>query len=174
MNGTPGRAARVALGICDLFLGATAVYGGVLVIPTLPPEWLRGTPFPDWTLPQVALTGVGLVALAGAAGLVFRPRFGVRATALAGGTISFFEVVQVLSLSLGNWLGLAGFDFGNRVEVEGYAGTIHPALWLQPFYCALGLAMLFFAWRARRSTAPRTMRAAPRLSAGAATAGPRG
>ena len=167
MNGTPGRATRVALGLCDLFLGATAVYGGVVVIPTLPQEWLRGTQFPDWTLPQVALTSVGLVALAGAVGLVSRPQFGVRATALAGGAIAIFEVVQTLSISLGNWLGVVGVDFGNRVVVEGSAGTIHPALWLQPFYFALGLAMLFFAWRALRSTAPRTSRAAPRLAAGA-------
>jgi hypothetical protein len=163
--------ARAALGVGDLFLGATALYGGIAVVPTLPPEWRQGTPFSDWTLPAVALTSVGAVALAGAVGLLVRPSFGLAASALAAAAIAAFETIQVLTISLGNWLAPLGITFGNRVNVEG--GGIHPALWLQPFYFALGVGMLVLSWRVWRETgsrsevtAGRTARLGPQLAAG--------
>ncbi|HEU5315454.1 MAG TPA: hypothetical protein VFX49_05050, partial [Chloroflexota bacterium] len=75
------RATLVAL---DLFLGVSALVGGLSVIPTLPAEWLAGTPFPDFTLPAVALTLLGVAALAGAPAVIFRPRAGAALSAATG------------------------------------------------------------------------------------------
>jgi hypothetical protein len=53
------RAARFALVGLNLFLGVNALFGAVAVVPALPPGWLAGTPFSDYTIPALALGAVG-------------------------------------------------------------------------------------------------------------------
>jgi hypothetical protein len=130
-----------------LFLGLTADYGGLVVVPTLPGAWLQGTPFGDYLIPALWLTiPVGGGALAGAAGLLLRREWGILAAVAAGLAVAVVAVVQVAVLSLDVWLqaiaaalGLPPVPTAGRFPVEG--GGLHPALWLEPFYVALGLLM---------------------------------
>lgn len=55
------RVTRAVLIGLDLLLGVTALIGGLTVVPTLPPEWLAGSPFTTYTLPALALTMVARV-----------------------------------------------------------------------------------------------------------------
>jgi hypothetical protein len=138
------RLRAVLIGL-HLFLAATTLAGGLFVVPALPVEWFNGTPFPGPLIPAIALTGVGIASLLAAGLLVARPGPGAVASLATGGAISAFEVVQVLTISLGDWLRPLGIDFGHRVLADGepFGGP----LWLQPFYFAVGLIIVAFAWR---------------------------
>ena len=67
------RIVRFVLIGLEVFLGIGAVAGALWVVPTLPPEWLAGTPFPElWVMIS------GVVELAGAAMILTNrwPRLG--------------------------------------------------------------------------------------------------
>jgi hypothetical protein len=142
-----GRVAALALVVLDLFLGAAALYGGLAVVPVLPPAWLAGTPFSGFTVPAVALSLVGLGAMAAVIVLAVDRAFGAALSAVVGVAIVIFEIVETLSLSLGDWLALAGIDFGQRVSVPGFTGALHPVLLLQPFFLLYGVSMLALGWQ---------------------------
>ena len=48
-------ASRGLLAGLTAFLAVTTIAGAVFVVPTLPPEWLVGSIFTDYTVPAAAL-----------------------------------------------------------------------------------------------------------------------
>jgi len=106
------------------FLGLTAVAGGLALVTgviALDPIWLNGSPFDGYLVPGLALTGVGLLALAAVPLVVRRERRGLALATLAGLGIVIYEAVELV---------------------------VVPFHFLQVFYIAVGLAMIVLAWRA--------------------------
>jgi hypothetical protein len=148
------RAARFALVGLNLFLGVNAVLGAVAVMPALPPPWLAGTPFLDYTIPALALGAVGAVALLAAAALLFREEWGVRLSIAAGAGVAAFEVVETLVVGLDVWLHALGLapTLGKGLPGTSLEGGPAPLgvplpLWLQPAFFALGLVIVALALR---------------------------
>src|SRR4051794_27126883 len=56
-----------------LFLGISALQGGLVVVPDLPLQWFDGTPFFGPLVPAIALTAIGLSSLLAAGLLLPRP-----------------------------------------------------------------------------------------------------
>ena len=100
----------------NLFLGFTAVAGGVALLVgwiKIPLSSLAGSPFSDYTVPAVLLTLViGGSAMLAARLVHLGNSLGLPASAIAGGAIIVFEIVE--------W------------SVIGFA-------WLQAAYMAIGL-----------------------------------
>jgi hypothetical protein len=119
------RRTRIALIGLHLFLGITAVYGGIAVVPTLPTAWLVGTPFTDYTIPAFALAVVvGGGALVAAALLLLRQSPAAIASLLIGLAIVVFEIVETMVIGLDVWLHALGLtpvsDKGAALlEIEG-------------------------------------------------------
>ena len=96
-----------ALAVTELFITGQAVYGGVGLITDswqLPTEWLARTPFDTWVGPGwVLIALVGLPHLLAAIPVVFlprRPRLGILACYLAGGSLLVWIGVQVTLLGI--------------------------------------------------------------------------
>ena len=113
---------RTVLFDLNLFLGVTAVAGGVALLIgwiKIPLSSLAGSPFSDYTLPAallvVAVGGTGLLA---AWFVRHKLIVGVPASLVAGGTIITFEIVE--------W------------TVIGFA-------WLQAAYIAIGVLIITLA-----------------------------
>ena len=136
---------RIALFGLQLFLGATALHGGIFVVSGLPLDWFRGTLFSGPMIPAMALTAVGVASFVAAALLAWRPGLGAPLAFVTGLAMAIFELVQVVTISLGDWLRPLGINFGHRVLAEG--DPFGAALWLQPFYFAVGLLVMALAWR---------------------------
>jgi hypothetical protein len=137
------RATRIELAALDLFLGATAVLGGLGLLlhwyPPPPPELLAGSPFGSYTIPALVLAVVvGGSALVAAVAVLVRHPLAAAASAVAGLMILSFEAVQIAVIGLA---------------------------WLQAVYVANGLLILALA--ARLWVRRRAMHRAPaRPSAG--------
>ena len=145
------RITRVTLIGLLLFLGIGAVIGAVAVIPTLPRAWLLNTPFPNYTVPALALGLIGLGALVSAVLLMFRVDVGVVLSAAVGIAIAIFEIVEALVVGLGYWLhafglGPAPTAIAGADSVGALLGIPIP-LWLQPFYFILGVIIVALALR---------------------------
>ena len=117
------RSARIrALYGLNLFLGLTALAGGAALLTgmiKIPLSALAGSPFTDFTVPAILLAvvigGTGLLA----AWLVhLHLSLGARVSAVAGGAIIIFEIVE--------W------------NIIGFA-------WLQAAYIGIGVAILALA-----------------------------
>jgi hypothetical protein len=110
---------RTVLLELNLFLGVTAVAGGVALLIgwiKMPLSSLGGSPFSDYTVPAVLLVAaVGGTALLAAWFVHLKLNVGVPASAVAGGAIIVFEIVE--------W------------RVIGFA-------WLQAAYMAIGVLII--------------------------------
>ena len=177
---TLDRAARLALVGLNLFLGASALLGAVAVVPALPPGWLAGTPFPDYTVPALALGAVGAGALLHRRGAP-APR-GMGRPAVPRGRlrrIAAFELVETLVVGLDVWLHALGLTAAPGKGLPGTSLEGVPAplgvplpLWLQPAYFALGLVIVALAVRLRAHHGHRARsRPGPRLAAGRSGSG---
>jgi hypothetical protein len=106
----------------NLFLGFTAVAGGVALLVgwiKIPLSSLAGSPFSDYTVPAVLLTLViGGSAMLAARLVHLGNSLGLPASAIAGGAIIVFEIVE--------W------------SVIGFA-------WLQAAYMAIGVLIVSLA-----------------------------
>ena len=99
---------RVALVALNVFLGLTAVAGGLGLLlgwyEPPPVELLRGSPFGSYALPAlfllVAMGGGGLLA---AVAVLRRPELGAPASGVAGAMTIGFEVVQMMIIGF-SWL----------------------------------------------------------------------
>lgn len=149
------RITRIVLISLLLFLGLTALFGAIWVIPLLPLEWLSGTPFTNYTIPALALGTIGIGAIISAGLLVFRPAWGVVLTMCVGGAMSIFEVVETLVVGLDTWLYALHLGpqpdntapaFAGAADVAALFGIPMP-LWLQPFYFLYGLTLFALALR---------------------------
>jgi hypothetical protein len=130
------RGNRVALGLLELFVVLTAVQGAIFVIPNLPPAWIKGSPFADYTVPAFALGIVcGGGSLIAALAVTFRPMLGAALSIVAGVMMMAFELVEI---------GVVGLTLAT-------SGPGSPQAWLQVLYLAVGATIvvlgirLFFA-----------------------------
>ena len=98
------RLLRGVLIALDLLLGITALLGGLTVLPTLPTEWLAGSPFTDYTLQALALTGVGVGAAVAWVLVMVRVDRGLVLSIAVGTAMAVFEIVETTVLGLDVWL----------------------------------------------------------------------
>ncbi len=93
---------RITIGIIAGFIALTAIGGGIAIltgIDPFPPEWLVGTPFPDYTIPALLLSVVvGGSALIAAIAIFMRGNKGLMAAMLAGAIMMGYIIVEVLIL----------------------------------------------------------------------------
>jgi len=129
---------RVALIAINLFVSATTAAGAIVVVPALPKSYL--TIFPDYTIPALGLGAVSLASFGAAAAVAWRPKVGAELSVVAGAMMACFEVVE--ALTTGNLL----------APPPGTSGG--GALWLQPFYFVVGLAMIILGLRLWGKTEP--------------------
>jgi hypothetical protein len=122
------RLSRGALITLCAFVAVTALPSAILVVPSLPSEWLLSGPFTDYTIPAIALFGIGLVAAAAALGVFSTPQLGAIAAFVTGLAMMVFELVEVAVV------GLALVEYPDL-----------PQSWLQPIYFAIGLAIVILA-----------------------------
>ena len=105
-----------------MFLGLTAVAGGICLLTgwiKIPLSALAGSPFTDFTVPAILLAAIiGGTSLLAAWLVHLRLSLGVRVSAIAGGAIIIFEIVE--------W------------NIIGFA-------WLQAVYIGIGVAILALA-----------------------------
>jgi hypothetical protein len=94
--------ARLGIAGVEAIIGLTAVYGGIALLrygSGMPLEWLRGTPFPDWTLPGLSLMLiVGGTHIAASVALITGRPSGRSLSALAGLVLMGWIVAQVVLL----------------------------------------------------------------------------
>jgi hypothetical protein len=139
------RTLRVLLIALNLILAITAIVGGIWVIPTLPQEWLAGTPFSSFLIPAVALTViVGGGALTSAIGLVLGRWWAPLVSVGTGAAIAVFEIVETATMSLHFWLHTVGLESGpftTALPIDISAGIPIPML-LQPFFFVYGMMLL--------------------------------
>ena len=93
---------RITIGIIAGFIALTAIGGGIAIltgVDPFPPEWLAGTPFPDYTIPALLLSVVvGGSALVAAITIFMRGNKGILATMIAGAIMMGYIIVEVLIL----------------------------------------------------------------------------
>ncbi len=111
----------------NLFLGLTAVGGGVAIVAgwiNVPLSSLAGSPFSDYTVPAILLaTVVGCLALLAAwAARVRIARITVPLSAVAGGAIIIFEIVE--------W-SIIGFAWLQAAYIGVGVAIVATAMWMQ-------------------------------------------
>jgi uncharacterized membrane protein YuzA (DUF378 family) len=125
---------RGTLILLQVFVAFTALFGAVVVVPTLPLEWLQAGPLTDYTIPAFALGICGIAAVVAVILLIVAPRLGGLASMVAGLLMIIFEVVEIAVV------GLAIVEHG----------ASNPQSWLQIVYIvigAAGLALGYHLWR---------------------------
>lgn len=125
---------RIALLVLETFIWTSALAGGIAILQgavfgfALPPAWLVGTPFSDYTIPGLALViVVGGSALFAAATVLIDREWAVLVSALAGLLMAGYEVVEAVSIDS---------KFGDALPT---------ALGMQLVYFVLGLAIFGLA-----------------------------
>lgn len=139
-GGIPMRhvASRGLLAVLTAFLSITAIAGAVFVVPTLPPEWLAGSIFADYTIPAVALACVGGMCVVAFGAVLLRPQIAGAASIAAGLAMVAFELVEIWAV------GLSLIEYG----------ASEPVAWLQVAYVAIGLLTAGAGLSLWRATAP--------------------
>ena len=122
------RLIRGALITLCAFVALTALPSAILVVPSLPSEWLVSGPFTDYAIPAIALFAVGVVAAAAAFGVFSTPKLGALVALIAGLAMMMFELVEVAVV------GIALIEYPDL-----------PQSWLQPIYFGIGLAITILA-----------------------------
>jgi intracellular septation protein A len=102
---------RTTLIVLEAFIALTAIITGMAVLingPSviqMPLEWLRNTPFSDYTIPMLILViVVGGSSLVAAATVFIRREWSVLLSAAAGLMMVGFEVVQIALIQKLSWL----------------------------------------------------------------------
>jgi hypothetical protein len=116
-------ASRGLLAVLTAFLAVTTIAGAVFVVPTLPPEWLVGSIFTDYTIPALALACVGGLSVVAFGAVLLRPELAGAAAIVAGLAMVAFELVEIWAVGL------------SLVEY----GANEPVAWLQVVYVVIGL-----------------------------------
>jgi hypothetical protein len=147
------RIARVGLIGLGLFLAVAAVCGAIWVVPTLPPEWLMGTAFPNYTIPALALGvlvggGAALAALL----LILRHEWAGPLSVMVGLALAMFEVVETAVVGLDIWLHALGLTAtvgkglpGTNLEGVPSLLSVPVPLWQQPLFFGIGIAIVVLA-----------------------------
>ncbi len=127
---------RIAIGVSEAFIALSASGGGIALLAgtyqdgilieaggrgqfTL--EWLRNTPFSDYTIPALILViGVGGSSLIAAVTICTGREVGVLASIVAGLIMAGYIVVEVVMLRQGiSWI--EGLYFGLGLAISGLA-----------------------------------------------------
>ncbi len=144
-------ASRGLLGVLSAFIAVTAICGALLVVPTLPSDWIAGSVFADYTVPALALGIVGGLAVATFVLLAVRPEFAGAPAVVTGMAMVAFEVVEI-------WVvGLSLLEYG----------IDEPVAWLQVVYLAIGALTAgagVALWRATSDDRERRARTSPTAS----------
>lgn len=132
---------RLVLILLHGFVAFTAIFGAILVVPTMPLAWIKAGPFTDWTVPAIALgLLVGGSAVVAVLLLIADARLGAFASMVAGAAIVAFELVEIT---------VVGFTLTEF-------GPDEPVAWLQVVYLVVGATQLVLAYRLwRRVAEPR-------------------
>jgi hypothetical protein len=136
---------RSLLLVLAVFVAFTTLFGAWLVVPGLPPEWIEGSIFTDYTIPAIALGFVGILAIVAALALIVRPEVAGLLSILTGAAMVIFESVEIAAVGL-------------SIVVH---GVDEPVAWLQIVYIVIGLiqvALGFALWRATTSERERWLR----------------
>ncbi len=132
---------RLALFLIEVFVGISAVMGGVSLLrgayaQQLPVTWLAGTPFSDYTVPGLLLViAVGGSAVLAAATVFIQRDWAVLNTVAAGLVLVGYLVVEVICLdskagnALPSVLGLQILYFVAGLATVGLAGS----LWMREY-----------------------------------------
>ena len=96
------RRVRIAIGVLAAFIALTAIGGGIAMLvgaDQFPLEWLRDTPFSDYTIPALVLAiVVGGSSLIAAVTVFTGRKVGVLASMAAGLIMAGYIVVEVVTL----------------------------------------------------------------------------
>ncbi len=114
---------RIAIAVLVAFIALSALVGGIAMLVDaiqFPLEWLRNTPFSDYTIPALVLAiivgGSSLLATV----TVFTGReVGVLASLTAGLIMGGYEIVEVVTIKQIYWL--QGVYFGLGLVIFGLA-----------------------------------------------------
>jgi len=125
------KAMRISIFILVVFGALTTLAGGIGLLTgaiAAPLQWLKGSPFVDYTIPGLALAIIVGGSMLLAAVTIFTGReIGVLASGFAGLAMILFEIVEAPA-------------------IDPYAGnSLSVALSLQIFFFALGLAIFVLA-----------------------------
>ncbi len=129
---------RTLLFVLAVFVAFTTLFGAWLVVPDLPPEWIEGSIFADYTIPAIALGLVGILAIVAALALLVRPEVAGLLSILTGAAMVAFELVEIAVVGL-------------SIVVH---GVDEPVAWLQIVYIAIGLLQMALGFALWRATTP--------------------
>ena len=107
-------ASRGLLGVLSAFIAVTAVAGAILVVPTLPLDWLEGSVLDSYTIPALALGFVGGLAIVTLIALVVRPDVAGALAVLTGVAMAEYGIgepvawLQVVYIAIGVLTALGG------------------------------------------------------------------
>ena len=121
---------RIGLLILAALVAITAIPSAFLVVPTMPLDWIKAGPFTDWTIPAIALFGVGVVAATTFVLLLVRPWLGSLASVVAGTVMIAFELVEI---------GVVGWTL-NDPTLSGFQKS------LQLVYLIVGGVQVLLGW----------------------------
>jgi hypothetical protein len=117
---------RIAISILAAFIALSAIGGGVAMLVSgmqFPLEWLRNTPFRDYTIPALVLAiVVGGSALLAAVSIFSSREVGVLMSLVAGLIMAGYEVVEVVTIKQVYWL--QGVYFGLGLVIFGLAAFL--------------------------------------------------
>jgi hypothetical protein len=130
-------ASRGLLAVLSAFIAVTTLSGAVLVVPTLPSEWIAGSVFSDYAIPAFALASVGVLALVTLLLTLVRPEIAGLLAIVTGVAMVAFELVEIWAV---------GFSL---VEY----GIDEPVAWLQVVYLVVGALTAGAGWALWRATA---------------------
>ena len=120
-------ASRGLIAVLSGFIAITAIPGAILVVPSLPPDWIAGSPFGDYAIPALGLALVGGLAVVTLILAVTRPDVAGLAAVMTGVGMVAFELVEIWAVGL------------SLVEY----GPGEPVAWLQVVYLATGALTAF-------------------------------
>ncbi len=116
---------RIAIGVLAAFIALSAIGGGIAMLigaDRFPLEWLRNTPFSDYTIPALVLAiVVGGSSLIAAVTIFTGRAVGVLASVAAGLIMAVYIVVEVLSLPAPARSWVEGVYFGLGLLIFGLA-----------------------------------------------------
>jgi hypothetical protein len=130
---------RIAIGMLEALIALSAIGGGIVLLAgtyqngvlieaggrgQFPLEWLRNTPFSDYTMPALILAiGVGGSSLLAAATIFIGREIGVLASVSAGLILAGYIVVEVVMLKQGvSWI--ESLYFGLGLVISGLAAYL--------------------------------------------------
>lgn len=126
---------RVTTGVVDVFAGGMAVAGAVGLVGggiQFPLEWLRGTPFTDYTWPGLILGVVvgGSALVAAAITFLARPQAGALATGAASAVLLGWILGEYVLVGSVSWMQPTTLVYS--LVMLGLAGTLELAATHQP------------------------------------------